>query len=565
MRLTNSSNVLSPFANKVRRSRFCGLIFALLIAGLLTFPLLAQDPPEQDKPEQPEQDIAAPVVLDGKPVFEVSATFQGATIQERAANISARLKKLADDTSVAVDDVRIVETENSVDLVYGDTVIFAAIDPDAEAAEKTKRSVAEENLVNIKNAVSAYRVKYGWQSALTGVGLALVTIGVFIVLLILIKKNFPKLRDWVEDQAAGFIGSTKWRVLTLIDVNQVKVTIGFLMNLIRLAALVALLFVTVQLVLGFLPWTRNLANELLTLLIGPLRTLGAALISEIPNLIFIIVVIVLAFYAIKILRAFFTAIHRETITFKSFAPEWAMFTFRLVKIGVVILALIVCFPYIPGSDSEAFRAIGIFLGVLVSFGSTSIVANAVGGITLNYLRTFNIGDRVKIGDYTGDIVRWTLQVTHLRTIKNEEIMVPNSMVVGSQIVNYSTYAKNNGLILNTKVTIGYDTPWRQVHAMLIMAAEQTEGVLSEPKPFILQTALNDFYAEYQLNAYTNEPKKMAKMYSDLHENIQDVFNEYGVQIMSPNYIDDRAEPTFVPKEKWFEPPAKKPEKHEDDG
>lgn len=549
---------------RFRKTHTPGRIFkpVILLLLFLCFGLWSSAPAQSQTAPPEEQQIGAPVTLDGEPVFDIQATYKGLTLEERAVNVSSRLAKLANDGSVPVGDIKIVETEQSADVVYGDTVVFAAIDADAEVEGKSRRSVAEDRLVKIKNAVSGYREKYGLRGALIGIGLSVATLAIFLLITYLIRRNFPKLRDWSLNGVDKLISARKWRVLKLIDVEQVKGGAGFVLNLLRLALVVTLFFITLQLILGFLPWTTNIANQLLSLIVGPLKTLGTALVSEIPNLMFIAVIVTLAYYLLKMLKAFFRAIQFRRITFRSFAPEWAMFTYRLIKIAVVLLALVVSFPYIPGSDSEAFRAVGIFLGVLVSFGSSSIVSNTIGGITVNYLRTFNVGDRVKIGEHTGDIIRSSLQVTHLRTIKNEEIMVPNSMVVGSQIVNYSTYAKEKGLILHTKVTIGYDTPWRQVHALLLSAAEKTEGLLKEPKPFILQTSLDDFYASYELNVYTHRPQEMARIYSQLHENIQDEFNEFGVQIMSPNYIADRSEKTWVPKENWFEAPAKKSEPEE---
>jgi small-conductance mechanosensitive channel len=181
------------------------------------------------------------------------------------------------------------------------------------------------------------------------------------------------------------------------------------------------------------------------------------------------------------------------------------------------------------------------------------------GYTLVYRRVFKVGDRVKIADFMGDVMEIRLQVTHLRTIKNEEIVVPSSMIINSHVINYSSLARQQGLILHTAVTIGYDAPWRQVHALLLMAAEKTPGLLREPAPFVLQTSLDDFYVSYELNAYTDNPLTMIQVYSDLHENIQDAFNEYGVQIMSPSYRFDPERPKVVPKDQWYAAPSKPPD------
>jgi small-conductance mechanosensitive channel len=193
------------------------------------------------------------------------------------------------------------------------------------------------------------------------------------------------------------------------------------------------------------------------------------------------------------------------------------------------------FPYLPGSDSPAFKGISIFLGVLFSLGSSSAVANVIAGVILTYTRAFKIGDRVQIADTVGDVMGKTLLATHVKTIKNVYITIPNSLVLGSHIINFSASAQGQPLILHTGVTIGYDAPWRQIHALLIAAAAATPGILPEPKPFVLQTSLDDFYVAYEINAYTDQPSGMALIYSNLHQNIQDKFNEAAVEIMSPHY------------------------------
>ena len=218
-----------------------------------------------------------------------------------------------------------------------------------------------------------------------------------------------------------------------------------------------------------------------------------------------------------------------------FYQDWAMPTYKIARFLVIAFALVMAFPYLPGSDSPAFKGVSIFLGVLFSLGSSSAVANVVAGVILNYTRAFSIGDRVRIGDVEGDITYKTLLVTHIRTIKNVEITLPNSTVLSGAILNFSTAAKDSALILHTSVTIGYDAPWRRIHELLISAASATQHILKDPQPFVLQTALNDFYVSYQINAYTDHPSKMALIYSDLHQNIQDKFNEGGVEIMSPHY------------------------------
>jgi small-conductance mechanosensitive channel len=243
------------------------------------------------------------------------------------------------------------------------------------------------------------------------------------------------------------------------------------------------------------------------------------------------------------------------VALSGFDPEWAKPTFKIVRLVVIAFAVVVAYPYIPGSSTAAFKGVSIFAGVMLSLGSSSIISNLLAGFTMTYRRAFRVGDRIRIGDVVGEVSDIRLQVTHLRTPKNEEVVVPNSMILGSEVTNFSALARSRGLILHTTVGIGYETPWRQVEAMLLLAAERTPGLLREPEPFVLQTALGDFCVTYELNVYCDEPGRLPFLYDGLHRSILDVFNEYGVQIMTPAYEGDPEQPKLVPREQWFTAPA----------
>ena len=251
-----------------------------------------------------------------------------------------------------------------------------------------------------------------------------------------------------------------------------------------------------------------------------------------------------------------SGIERRAINFDGFEPEWASPTFRIVRIAVIGFAAVVAYPYIPGSQSEAFKGISLFFGLVFSLGASSVVANILAGYSLIYRRTFKVGDRVKINDVVGDVASMRLQVTHLRTVKNEDVIVPNSVILTSQVVNYTSYAATDGLILHTTVGIGYEVPWRQVEAMLLMAAGRTPGLRPTPAPFVRQRSLGDFAVSYELNVYCGDAHAMLALYSALHQNIQDVFNEYGVQIMTPAYESDPSSAKVVPRDQWYQAPAR---------
>jgi small-conductance mechanosensitive channel len=317
-----------------------------------------------------------------------------------------------------------------------------------------------------------------------------------------------------------------------------------------------LVYLWLQFVLGSFPVTRPLAARLLNLVLEPLSRLGSGLLAQLPDLAFLLVLFLITRWLLGLTRLFFDAVAKGQVALSGFEPEWALPTYRIVRMAVIVFALVVAYPYIPGSRSAAFQGISIFLGVMFSIGSSSFIANSIAGYSMTYRRAFRLGDRIQVGEIFGDVTEIRLQVTHLRSLKNEEIVVPNSTLLSSNVVNYSALARTRGLILHTTVGIGYETPWRQVEAMLLMAAERTPGLRREPAPFVLQKSLGDFCVVYEINVYCDAPAEMAALYTRLHQNILDVFNEYGVQIMTPAYEGDPEQPKVVPKDQWWSAPAR---------
>jgi small-conductance mechanosensitive channel len=292
-------------------------------------------------------------------------------------------------------------------------------------------------------------------------------------------------------------------------------------------------------VLRFFPSTKYTSHRITNWLFSEFAAFGKNCVGYIPNLLLILCVWLVTYYLVKLNQFIFQEISNQKITIRGFYPDWAEPTAKLTRTLVLAAAAIVVFPYLPGSESPAFKAISVFLGVLLSLGSTSSVAHAVAGTILTYMRAFQVGDFVRIGNEVGEVIEKTLLVTRICTQKKEVVTIPNGTVLGGVVVNYSAEARQKGVIFHTTVTISYNAPWRRVHDLLISAALATQDVLQDPAPFVVQTALNDFYVAYELNAYTVNPKNMQNIYSSLHQNIQDKFNEAGVEINSPHYTSLR--------------------------
>lgn len=499
------------------------------------------------------------VSLKGQPLFSIGEGVLSFTPADRARAISGRIASLAKDTLLRLDSIAAIDNEATTDIVAGDKVIMTVTDSDARAEGISRQKLADKFVGKIRAAIANYNSEYSTDSLLLGGLYALVTTLVFILIIVFIKRFSPRFVARIESWRGTRIRSIRFQSIEIFREERIVGLLVGMVKWLRLLVVFGLCYIYIPLVFSFFPWTKGFSAKLFDYLLIPLEKLGHGVAVYLPNIFFLAVIFGFTHFVIRFTRFFFNEVEKQTITIPGFYPDWAMPTFKIGRFLIIAFAAVVAFPYLPGSDSPAFKGVSVFLGVLFSLGSTSAVANVVAGVILTYMRAFTLGDRVKIAETVGDVVEKTLLVTRIRTIKNVDITIPNAMVLGSHITNYSSSAQTDGLILHTTVTIGYDAPWRQVHELLTGAARATEHILESPAPFVLQTSLDDFYVSYQLNAYTNEPGGMAKTYSELHQNIQDTFNQAGVEIMSAHYSQVRdgnrvtTPDDYLPAD--YEPPA----------
>ena len=350
-----------------------------------------------------------------------------------------------------------------------------------------------------------------------------------------VKVGFNVIAERITAEQDKRLKGFKIQRVQVFTANQLTSFLLIVSRYTRYAVNILLLLIYLTGVFSVFPRTRGIVTNVLNSIFQAIEKGWQGFVGYLPSLLNLIVIIVVTYYGLKFIRFLFNEIEKDTITISGFRPEWAMPTYQLVRFFLIALSLVLAFPYLPGSSSPAFQGVSVFLGLLLSLGSTSVVANIVSGVVLTYTGAFRVGDRVRIADTVGDVIEKGILVTRMRTIKNVEITIPNGMVMGSHIINYSAVSQEHGLILNTTVTLGYDIPWRLIHETLIKAAQATKGILVEPRPFVLQTSLDDFYVSYELNAYTDQPNKMAVVYSELHQNIQDFCNEADIEILSPHY------------------------------
>jgi small-conductance mechanosensitive channel len=498
------------------------------------------------------------VSIDGENLFAVRG-FRAYPAQRRAREIAARIRAIAENPRIASDSLTIEERADMTLIMASGQRVMAVFDEDAALEEIRRQQLAEAYRARIREAIEEYRQARRQETLLLHAAYALVATVLLLLCAYAGRRIMKSLRSKLERRYRSRIAGLEHRSHQIVKVDQIWRTVRGVLNLLWGVGIAVMMYVYLNYVLALFPWTRGAGRNLSALAFDPLRTLGLGFLGIIPNLAFLAILTLVTRYALRIIRIVFDGLAAGTFKLEGFDPEWAIPTYRLVRILTIACAAIVAYPYIPGSDSGAFKGISLFMGIIFSLGSSSLIGNLIAGYSMTYRRAFRPGDRVKIGQYVGDVEQVRLLVTHLRTPKNEEVVVPNSMILGSEVVNYTSMARERGLILHTTVGIGYETPWRQVEAMLIEAAARSPGLRSDPPPFVLQTGLGDFCVTYEINVYCDKPQYMAALYTDLHRQILDVFNEYGVQIMTPAYEGDPEQPKVVPKAQWYAAPALPPE------
>ncbi len=463
-------------------------------------------------------------------------TRQGSfTPLERAQAVEKRIQTLNDDVGFAADSLMIIPSEQTVDLVYQGNLIIAVSEEDALWANTSTMALAQKYKAEVSRAIQTYRNETNIQVLLKEAGLALLVI-LLVVLIIKVLTFVMRYATAALTRYSGrWISGIKIRNYELLNSAQEKQLIVSMLNVLRWVLILLTIYLSLPVLFGIFPWTRGLSAKLLGFVLNPLRKIVAAVWNYLPNLFTIIVLVVVFLSILRFFRFLKVEVERGRLKIPGFYADWATPTFQIIRVLTLAFMLIVIFPYMPGSDSPIFKGVSVFMGVLFTFGSAGALSNLVAGLVLTYMRSFQIGDRVKIGDVNGDIIERSLLVTRVRTIKNEIISVPNSTVMNSHTVNYSADAVDKGLIINAKISIGYDIPWREVYPLLIAAASETSFIENEPAPFVQQVSLEDYYVVYQVNAYTKHPGKQAAIYSSLFENILDKFNEAKIEIMSPHF------------------------------
>jgi len=516
-----------------------------LLLLLVSFQLKAQDTPSvlsqkdslQTKLKTPIEGHAV-IGFFNDTLFKVHNDIGGFSALERATAVNERIQQLKE-LEYNSNLFSIKNDHDNTQVIYGSKVLLAISDQDAAVQQVDRKTLATSYMNTISEAYRIYKDETSLYSLLKNIGIALIIVIITFFTIKYALKLFRLISIKIYEQKNKRIKGIKIRNYTLFDAkSQVNALIN-LNSIIKWIALLFIVYISIPLLFGVFPWTKDLGSTLFGYVLSPLKRILFSVIDYLPNLITIAVIIFVFRYVLRGIKYLKSEIELERLKLPGFYPDWASPTYQIIRVLVVAFMIVVIFPYLPGSDSPIFKGVSVFLGFLFTFGSAGSLSNLISGIILTYMRLYKIGDRIKIGNTVGDVVEKNILVTRIKTIKNEIVSVPNSTVMSSHTVNFTSEAERDGLIVHSTVTIGYDVPWNLVHEALIEAAQKTEFVLEDPKPFVLQTSLNDFYVSYEINAYTNHASRQALIYSELHAHIQDCCNAREIEIMSPHYTAAR--------------------------
>ncbi len=488
-----------------------------------------------------------------RPIVTFKATLGAQTPADRVESARRRVAAIA---LIEYDDeIRAVPSADGAVLTLGRHRLFAVtpgdVDPpDLETATEEARSAAGR----LHEALAAMREGRTMRLLLPRLAAGLGATATFVLLLVVLVRLHRITRKTIPDWIIRRLPTGRWMTVTPLSPRQ---TLRFLRRFdlaLFWAAGLFLTYVWLATLLYSFPYSRPWSATLGVFLFGTIRNVAVGILRALPGLFTALLILLAARIGTRFVKVLFQRVETGQFEIPGIHADTASASRWIVNLLIWILAIVAAYPFLPGSDSPAFKGISVMLGVLLSLGSGSVISQVLAGLTLQYARALKPGEYVRVGDSEGVVESLAMFSTSIRTPRGELVVIPNSVMVGSTTINYSRLA-DQGVEIGTSVTIGYDTPWRQVHAMLIMAADRTEGLLREPRPRVQQSALADFYVEYTLLATIERPDTRRRVLSKLHANIQDAFNEYGVQIMSPNYEADREHPTWVPRERWNAAPG----------
>lgn len=492
----------------------------------------------------------SPVVLLGDTLFMIRSSFGAFSAEERAKALTGRLMDVVREEYFYPDSLISFTAEGFNYIMYRQQILVTIQPADTTGTGLSQQEIADRVITLLNDQLAAKSQKFNVTATMKNIGFTLLVLLMLILIIWFLNWLFKRIFRYAEKNRERLFRSIKINEYEFLTAERMQRVAFALLKFLKVVLIIVLFLIALPVIFFIFPTTEGITRSVLEMIWNPLRNILLGIVNYLPKLVTIIIIYFIFRYLIRFIRFLATEVENNALVLPGFHADWAKPTFNIIRVLLYAFMFVIIFPYLPGSDSPVFRGVSVFFGLLLSLGSTSLVGNTVAGLVITYMRPYKVGDRIKMDDIVGDVIEKTLMTTRIRTVKNEEVTVPNSKILTGYTVNYTNATLKEGLIIHTTVTIGYDAPWRTVHELLIRAANRTEGVVSEPKPFVLQTSLDDFYISYQINAYIRKAGGILKIKSDLHQNIQDEFNRSGVEIMSPHYRAERDGNAVTIPEKW---------------
>ena len=480
-----------------------------------------------------------PIVFEKDTLYYLYTSYGPYDIDTRVKYVEEKLKELYNDPYFVADSIKIKPAGDYLSVMYNDKTITGISMVDALWENSSQTELAQRYANIIKNTIVKYKEQNSLKSVLIRLAELLLVLFIAFILVWAINRLFDFLKKITLNSEHRFLTSIRIRNYDFIKKPGIIKALVKLLAILRIVFLLFLLITIIPLIFDIFPSTQYLSKIIVQWISEPIKNVGIAIIGYLPHLFYIVIIAVITRYVLKILRFFALEIERGILKIKGFHPEWAHTTYVLARMMLWVLALVIMFPHLPSSDSDAFKGISIFLGVLISLGSSSAISNAIAGIVISYMRPFQVGDWIKSGEFIGAVIEKNALVTRLKTINNEDITIPNSAILSGATMNFTSIGKEIGLALNVQVKVRYDYSDNLVEELLIEAALKTNGISPKPHPYIFQISLSELNAVYELNAYTFHPENMYFIKSDLTKNIQSTFRQANVEIFSTQYVEIR--------------------------
>ena len=480
-----------------------------------------------------------PIVFEKDTLYYLYTSYGPYDIDTRVKYVEEKLKELYNDPYFVADSIKIKPAGDYLSVMYNDKTITGVSMVDALWENSSQTELAQRYANIIKNTIVKYKEQNSLKSVLIRLAELLLVLFITFILVWAINRLFDFLKKITLNSEHRFLTSIRIRNYDFIKKPGIVKALVKILAILRIVFLLFLLITIIPLIFDIFPSTQYLSKIIVQWISEPIKNVGIAIIGYLPHLFYIVIIAVITRYVLKILRFFALEIERGILKIKGFHPEWAHTTYVLARMMLWVLALVIMFPHLPGSDSDAFKGISVFLGVLISLGSSSAISNAIAGIVISYMRPFQVGDWIKSGEIIGAVIEKNALVTRLKTINNEDITIPNSAILSGATMNFTSIGKEIGLALNVQVKVRYDYSDNLVEELLIEAALKTNGISPKPHPYIFQISLSELNAVYELNAYTFHPENMYFIKSDLTKNIQSTFRQANIEIFSTQYIEIR--------------------------